>query len=318
MSFFAGNLAKRAADDSRDRLPHRSGNGHPLGIMEGGYRHRLANRARSQARHTDLMARPDSKTLVVIGAGVQGVTQAAAVCAVRPIETIIAVDVSEEQLERFRRRIAEDWPEIHGRDRNDDGAASRCRNAADIICTATTAKICGLRRRRSETGNPHQCSRRLYARNAGGPDCDMRPGAHRRRQSRRGDGGSRRSAQGDRCRGDQRRRSDASSSATSSPSPARAENDEEITFFKSVGNAVQDVVVARFAVDQAGDAGDWSAVGALHLTVRCDGPWSRKQTDRPLPDIFFRHACQLLSVSRRAARRDPSLAPIGQTPAGQT
>ena len=28
-------------------------------------------------------------------------------------------------------------------------------------------------------------------------------------------------------------------------------NDDEITFFKSVGNAVQDVVVARFAVDQA-------------------------------------------------------------------
>jgi ornithine cyclodeaminase len=28
-------------------------------------------------------------------------------------------------------------------------------------------------------------------------------------------------------------------------------DDQEITFFKSVGNAVQDVVVARYAVDQA-------------------------------------------------------------------
>ena len=40
-------------------------------------------------------------------------------------------------------------------------------------------------------------------------------------------------------------------------------DDEQITFFKSVGNAVQDVVVARYAVDQARQRGIGQQVNLL-------------------------------------------------------
>ena len=83
--------------------------GAPLAIMEGAFVTALRTGAVSGAA-TELLARPDSKTLVVIGAGVQGVTQAAAVCAVRPIERIIAVDANPEALGRYQESIARDWP----------------------------------------------------------------------------------------------------------------------------------------------------------------------------------------------------------------
>ena len=63
--------------------------GEPLAIMDGTYLTALRTGAVSGAA-TDLMARDDSHVVAVIGAGAQGVTQVAAVCAVRPIERIIA------------------------------------------------------------------------------------------------------------------------------------------------------------------------------------------------------------------------------------
>src|SRR5688572_15984124 len=66
--------------------------GQPLAIMDGTYLTALRTGAVSGAA-VDLLARADSRVLAAIGAGAQGVTQIAAVCAVRPIERVIAVDV---------------------------------------------------------------------------------------------------------------------------------------------------------------------------------------------------------------------------------
>ncbi|MEZ4531527.1 MAG: hypothetical protein R2855_10950 [Thermomicrobiales bacterium] len=85
VNFFAGNPSKRGLPTLHaivcliDDVT-----GEPLGVMEGGFVTALRTGAVSGAA-SDLMARPDSSVLTVIGAGVQGVTQAAAVCAVRPI-----------------------------------------------------------------------------------------------------------------------------------------------------------------------------------------------------------------------------------------
>ncbi len=57
--------------------------GVPIGLIEGGTMTALRTGAVSGAA-SDLLARPDASVLTVIGAGVQGVTQAAAVAAVRP------------------------------------------------------------------------------------------------------------------------------------------------------------------------------------------------------------------------------------------
>src|SRR5918993_1722701 len=110
------------------------GTGQPLAIMDGTYLTALRTGAVSGAA-ADLLARPDSRVLVAIGAGAQGATQIAAVCAIRAIERVIAVDVNDAALDRLRQSLRSDWPEIESRleTTTDSGAAV---GAADIICTA--------------------------------------------------------------------------------------------------------------------------------------------------------------------------------------
>ncbi len=112
--------------------------GVPLAVMDGTYLTALRTGAVSGAA-TDLLARPESKTLVVIGAGAQGATQIAAVCAVRPIERIVAVDVFPESLERLRGILQRDWPDVAGRVEYASDANTAVAEA-DVICTATTAR----------------------------------------------------------------------------------------------------------------------------------------------------------------------------------
>ena len=112
--------------------------GVPLGLLDGGWVTALRTGAVSGAA-TDLLARPDAKVVTVIGAGVQGVTQAAAVCAVRPIERILAVDMSDAQLVRFRENIENDYPELAPLVQTSTDADWAVGHA-DVICTATTAR----------------------------------------------------------------------------------------------------------------------------------------------------------------------------------
>jgi ornithine cyclodeaminase/alanine dehydrogenase-like protein (mu-crystallin family) len=228
-------------------------NGVPLVIMEGGYVTALRTGAVSGAA-TDLLARPDAKTVVVIGAGVQGVTQAAAVCAVRPIERIIVVDSREEAFPRYRESIQRDWPDLLDRVETTTDVG-RAVQAADVVCTATTSK------------------RPVF------DDADLRPGTHVN-----GVGAFTPEMQeippetvvrativvdaveaalteaGDLIiplRQGLIRESDISrelGAVAAGAAPGRV-CEEEVTFFKSVGNAVQDVVVARRAVDRAREAG---------------------------------------------------------------
>jgi ornithine cyclodeaminase/alanine dehydrogenase-like protein (mu-crystallin family) len=236
-------------------------NGTPLAIMEGGYVTALRTGAVSGAA-TDLLARRDAKTLVVIGAGVQGVTQAAAVCAVRPIERIIVVDAREEAFPRFLDSVRNDWPDLVDRieTTTDVGTAVR---AADVVCTATTSK------------------KAVFA------DADVRPGTHINavgaftpemqevppetvvRATVVVDAVDAALAEaGDLIiplRQGLITENDISlelGAIASGIAPGRT-TDEEITFFKSVGNAVQDVVVARRAVDQARTTGIGTTVDLI-------------------------------------------------------
>lgn len=111
--------------------------GVPTGLMEGAAVTALRTGAVSGAA-TDLMARPDARTLAVIGAGAQGVTQAAAVCTVRKIDEIRVFDLFPQSRESFADRLAAWLPEAMPR----VVVASSAREAvegADVICTATTS-----------------------------------------------------------------------------------------------------------------------------------------------------------------------------------
>jgi ornithine cyclodeaminase/alanine dehydrogenase-like protein (mu-crystallin family) len=250
VNFFSGNPGKRnlptihaivcLVDDVT---------GEPLGIMEGGFVTALRTGAVSGAA-SDFMARPDSKVVTVIGAGVQGVTQAAAVCAVRPIEKIIAVDTRQEQLDRYRAAIEADWPELAPLvvTSNDVSAAVR---EADIICTATTARTPVFDDADVKPGT------HINAVGAFTPEMQEVPPATVVRSRIVIDNLDAILAEaGDLLKPmndgliDQTRFTTELGHLVAGTAIGR-ENDEEITFFKSVGNAVQDVVVARFAVDQA-------------------------------------------------------------------
>ncbi|HEV2109090.1 MAG TPA: ornithine cyclodeaminase, partial [Thermomicrobiales bacterium] len=65
--------------------------------------------------------------------------QAAAVCAVRAIERIIVVDVQEQNLDRYREAISRDWPELS--DRLETSTEPAVVGRADVVCTATTSRM---------------------------------------------------------------------------------------------------------------------------------------------------------------------------------
>lgn len=223
--------------------------GEPLAIMDGTYLTALRTGAVSGAA-TDLLARPEAKRLVVFGAGAQGVTQAAAVCAVRPIEQITVVDPSDAAHDRYRQAIARDWPDLADRIelRADAGDAV---TRADVICTATTAKSPVFQDADVQPGThingigaftpamqelpPETVARALVVvdqieaalAEAGDLIKPLAAGTVSRDHFQRELG-----------------------QLVAGQVSGRAD-DQQVTLFKSVGNAVQDVTVARYAASQA-------------------------------------------------------------------
>lgn len=112
--------------------------GVPTAILNGSFLTQLRTGAVSGAG-AQLMSRADSRKLVIIGGGAQGVTQAVAVAAVRDIETITVVNRSEISFGRFRDQVEADWPEIKDKLHFTTDAEEPVRDA-DIICLATSSK----------------------------------------------------------------------------------------------------------------------------------------------------------------------------------
>lgn len=112
--------------------------GIPAAIINGGYLTQLRTGAISGAS-AQLMSREDSKNLVVIGGGAQGVTQAAGVAAARSIEKITVVDPFESSFPRFQAAIEQDWPALADRLVFTTDAEQPVRDA-DIICLSTTSR----------------------------------------------------------------------------------------------------------------------------------------------------------------------------------
>jgi ornithine cyclodeaminase/alanine dehydrogenase-like protein (mu-crystallin family) len=111
--------------------------GRPAAVMDGTYLTALRTGAASGAA-TDLLARKDARVAAIFGAGVQGRTQLEAVCEVREIEKAWVFDVNREASQAF---VAE-MQTRGGRIPTDIVAAPSANEAvreADIICTATTA-----------------------------------------------------------------------------------------------------------------------------------------------------------------------------------
>lgn len=110
--------------------------GRPLCIMEGGSLTAIRTGAASGAA-TDVLARPEAQTVAIFGSGVQARTQLEAICTVRAIQEVRVFGLDKEALAGFVRDMQGYGPipqTIHIADSPD--AAVR---GADIICTATTS-----------------------------------------------------------------------------------------------------------------------------------------------------------------------------------
>lgn len=226
--------------------------GQPLAILDGSYLTALRTGAVSGAA-TDLLARPDSRTLVVIGTGVQGVTQAAAVCAVRPIERIIGVDMQEASLARYREAIGRDWPDLAGRleTSTDAGIVAE----ADIVCTATTSRTPVFDDALIRPGT------HINAVGAYTPEMQELPAATVARatlvvdatEAALEEAGDLIAPLRDGLVGHEHFERELGM-VVAGDAPGRT-SDDEVTLFKSVGNAVQDVSVGKLAVDRAVEQG---------------------------------------------------------------
>jgi ornithine cyclodeaminase/alanine dehydrogenase-like protein (mu-crystallin family) len=227
--------------------------GQPTAIMDGSYLTALRTGAVSGAA-ADLLAREDSHTLAVIGAGAQGVTQIAAICAVRPIKRVIAVDISEASLERLKEGIRQDWPDLIDRVEVSTDASAAVRQA-DIVCTATTSRKPVFSDADLKAGT-HVSGVGAYT-----PQMQEVPAETVVRATVVVDAIDAALEEG----GDliiplnqglvTRDHFSRELGMLVNGDVTGRTTSEEITFFKSVGNAVQDVVVAKRAVERARETG---------------------------------------------------------------
>lgn len=110
--------------------------GRALALLEGSSLTAIRTGAGSGAA-IDILSRPESRVLAVFGAGAQGRAQAEAACTVRKIETVWVYDANAEQSKKFAAEMAGRGP-IPKDVRVAENPAQALREA-DIVCTATTS-----------------------------------------------------------------------------------------------------------------------------------------------------------------------------------
>jgi ornithine cyclodeaminase len=111
--------------------------GRPLALMDGSYLTALRTGAGSGAA-TRLMAREDARVLAHFGAGAQAFHQIWAVCAVRPIERVWIVNRSRERAERLADLLRAFGSPIPA-DIRLTTAPAEALAEADVVCCATSS-----------------------------------------------------------------------------------------------------------------------------------------------------------------------------------
>jgi ornithine cyclodeaminase len=109
--------------------------GIPAAMIEGGYLTALRTGA-SCGLATDLLARQDSRSVAIIGAGAQSRLILPAVCSVRTIDRVSVYDRSREFVESYINEMRQVLDDV------EFDAAESSRDAvrkANIVCTATTS-----------------------------------------------------------------------------------------------------------------------------------------------------------------------------------
>jgi ornithine cyclodeaminase len=134
VSLFPGNPERGLAYIQAAVLVFDPETGRAIALLEGSSLTAIRTGAAGGAA-IDLLARQDSKVVAVFGAGAQGRTQLEAACSARKIERAYVYDATWEKAQAFAR-------EMHDKLAKDIRVAANAKEAiehADIICTATTS-----------------------------------------------------------------------------------------------------------------------------------------------------------------------------------
>jgi ornithine cyclodeaminase/alanine dehydrogenase-like protein (mu-crystallin family) len=226
--------------------------GRPLAIMEGGTLTAIRTGAASGAA-TDLLARPDAHIVALIGSGAQAHTQLEAVCTVRPITEVRLYGINREQASQFAAEMAGRGPipaNIRLTETPDEAV-----QGAGVICTATSSAR-PVFNGRSLSPGAHINAIGAYLPSMREVDTETV-----RRSLVVVDGRTAVLAEaGDLIIPIQRGEIEAShihaelGEIVAGLKPGRT-NPQQITFFKSVGLAVQDAMAAQIALRNAEAAG---------------------------------------------------------------
>lgn len=111
--------------------------GQPIAAVDGTYLTALRTGAASGAA-TDLLARSDAQRVAIFGAGTQGRTQLQAVCEVRQVAKVWVYDTVRARAEQYAAEMRQKGGKIPTNIEVADSPADAVAGA-DIICTATTS-----------------------------------------------------------------------------------------------------------------------------------------------------------------------------------
>lgn len=229
--------------------------GRPLAMMAGEALTALRTGAASGLA-TDLLARDDASVVAIFGAGAQARTQLEAVCAVRPITHALVFSRSADTATAFAREMQA----ALGIDVQVAEQPAQLRNA-DIICTATTSASPVFDHRQVKAG--------VHINGVGSYRPDMAEVPGETVQAARVFVDHRASCLAE--AGDLIQPLEAGSiteahllaeiGAVAAGHTAGRTSAQDITFFKSVGNAVQDLAAASYVFDVARERGLGVEVG---------------------------------------------------------
>lgn len=136
VSLFPSNPARGLAYIQAAVLVFEADTGRAIALLEGSSLTAIRTGAAGGAA-IDLLARPDSKIVAIFGAGAQGRTQLEAACTARKIETAFIYDANPDKAQAFAVEMNGKGP--IPRDLRVAGSAREAVEYADIICTATTS-----------------------------------------------------------------------------------------------------------------------------------------------------------------------------------
>jgi ornithine cyclodeaminase/alanine dehydrogenase-like protein (mu-crystallin family) len=228
-------------------------NGQSLALMDGGLLTALRTGAASGVA-TRLMARQDVRTLALFGAGGQALAQVWAVCVARSVERVWLVNRTRERAERLAAELRAFGAPIPT-DVRIAGSAREALSEADVICCATgsATPLFGDGDLRAGTHINGVGSYRANMREVPGATAARARVVVDQRAAAWTEAGDLVLARDEGLIDEEHVAGELGEVVLGQI--AGRENDEQITFFKSVGSAAQDVAAAHVILARAYDLG---------------------------------------------------------------